>query len=124
MPLVCKLKKHMTNHQCKLGSRCEFFFLNCERWQEEDLLVNAFMHESHKVVCVFGSFFCWILPCTFVKQAASCKSALPYYYPTHVINANRLFDQGQTVTLFRDHFRSTLVELTIGLQLKSKILTA
>ena len=122
MYFKCANFKSMTHHQFEYRIKVEIVFLNCERLQEEDLLMNTFMHESHKVVCVLGSFFCWILPCTFVKQAASCKSALPYHYHAHVTNASWLFDQGQTLTPFKDHFRSTLTELTIELHLKSKLL--
>ena len=54
-----------------------------------------------------GGFHCGGCWCRF-KQASSCKSVSPYYYPPHVTNSGRLSNQGQTLTHLRDHFRSTL----------------
>ena len=46
--------------------------------------------------------------CVLNYQTASHKSALPYYYPTHVTNSSQLSDQDQTLAHFRDRFKSTL----------------
>jgi hypothetical protein len=43
-----------------------------------------------------------------MKQAACRKSAMPYYYPTHVATSSQLSDESQTLTHFRDHFRPIL----------------
>lgn len=46
--------------------------------------------------------------CILYYQTASHKSALPYYYPTHMANSCQSSDQGRTLAQFRDHFKSTL----------------
>ena len=59
-----------------------------------------------------------------IKQAASRKrKSNPNYGHVYVAYYGWLSDQGQILAHFSDHFRSTLTKLTIGLHLKSVLLT-
>ena len=48
-------------------------------------------------------------PTPYIKQVASCKSVMPsYYYPAHMASSGCWSNQGQTLTHFRDHLKSTV----------------
>ena len=55
---------------------------------------------------------------TIHQQAASRKSALPYYYPAPVVNYSQLSDQVQSLAQFRDHHRITayMWQVPVGCQ--------
>jgi hypothetical protein len=85
---------------------------HCRLW---DYSISSYIEVQPRRLGIYGALDVVELesfrktPWQMIKQVASPKIALPYNYHAHMASSGWWPDQGQTLTHFEDHLKSTVI---------------